>query len=101
MMSDSDTSAYSNSDTENDFSGQEDVPEEESDSEWSDFDEEAIADVEDGSQIGMANEIDISKLVLCKTNKPGSMVPLSCTVCFFSRFWAKSEPLFGHLNNLD
>ena len=40
MMSDSETSEYSNSGTENDFSGQEDVPEEESDSEWSDFEED-------------------------------------------------------------
>ena len=39
MMSDSETSEYSNSGTENDFSGQEDVPEE-SDSEWSDFEED-------------------------------------------------------------
>ena len=39
MMSDSETSEYSNSGTENDFSGQEDVPEE-SDSEWSDFGED-------------------------------------------------------------
>ena len=39
MMSDSETSEYSNSGTENDFSGQEDVPEE-CDSEWSDFEED-------------------------------------------------------------
>ena len=38
-------------------------------------------DVEDSSQVGMAKEIDISNLVLCKKHKPGSMVPLSCTTC--------------------
>ena len=37
--------------------------------------------MEDSSQVGMAKEIDISNLVLCKKHKPGSMVPLSCTTC--------------------
>ena len=37
--------------------------------------------MEDSSQVGMAKEIDISNLVLCKKHKPGSMVPRSCTTC--------------------
>ena len=79
-MSDSETSESSGSGTEDDFRDQEDVPDG-SDEEWSDFEDEADAAVEDDTLEAVTKEIDVSKMVLCKKHKPGSMVPQSCTTC--------------------
>ena len=82
-MSDSETSESSGSGTEDDLRDQGDVPDG-SDEEWSDFEDEAEADVsvEDVSgEAQTSKEIDVSKMVLCKKHKPGTMVPQSCTTC--------------------
>ena len=79
-MSDSETSEFSGSGTEDDLRDQEDFPDG-SDEEWSDFEDEADAAVEDVTRVAGTKEIDVSKMVLCKKHKPGSMVPQSCTTC--------------------
>ena len=79
-MSDSETSEFSGSGTEDDLRDQEDIPDG-SDEEWSDFEDEADAAVEDVIREVGTKEIDVSKMVLCKKHKPGSMVPQSCTTC--------------------
>ena len=79
-MSDSETSEFSGSGTEDDLRDQEDIPDG-SDEEWSDFEDEADAAVEDVTREAGTKEIDVSKMVLCKKHKPGSMVPQSCTTC--------------------
>ena len=79
-MSDSETSESSGSFTEDDHRDQDDVHDD-SDEEWSDFEYEADAAVEDSTREAGTKEIDVSMMVLCKKHKPGSMVPESCTTC--------------------
>ena len=79
-MSDSETSESSGSFTEYDHRDQDDVHDD-SDEDWSDFEYEADAAVEDSTREAGTKEIDVSMMVLCKKHKPGSMVPESCTTC--------------------
>ena len=79
-MSDSETSESSGSFTEDDHRDEDDVHDD-SDEEWSDFEYEAEAAVEDSTREAGTKEIDVSMMVLCKKHKPGSMVPQSCTTC--------------------